>query len=156
MPVPIALLLLLLSITVLTVIIDRCRCWLQWWQQRRNRSQRWRQLLAGVQPEALRQLEDWDRELAFGEPLLQAAGLLGPLLGLTGTVLGLMQVLSQLGPQLVLPANANLQGYGRVLLSTALGLILALLAVSALQLNQGLRSWQLGRLERMLRRVPPP
>ncbi|MEB3199976.1 MAG: MotA/TolQ/ExbB proton channel family protein [Synechococcaceae cyanobacterium] len=153
MPALIALLLVLLSIAVLTVILDRGRCWLQWWRQRRRRSQRWHQLLSEQRSQATLQLEDWDEELAFGEPLLQAAGILAPLLGLTGTVFGVMEVLARLGPQLVLPANSSLQGYGRVLLSTALGLLLALLATAALLLNQQLRGWQLRRLERQLRRT---
>ena len=66
-----------------------------------------------------------------------------------------MDVLSQLGPQLLLPANANLQGYGKVLLATALGLILALVASASLALNQGLRQWQLGRMEQLSRRQAP-
>ena len=142
MPGPIALLLLLLSIAVLTVLIDRCRFWSQWWRRRIIRGEAWRSQLRADPSTAAWQLEDWNREMAFGESLLQAAILLGPLLGLIGTVLGLMDVLSQLGPQLLLPANANLQGYGKVLLATALGLILALVASASLALNQGL---QIGR-----------
>ena len=152
---PIAPLLLLLSIAVLTVLIDRCRFWTQWWRGRLPRAEAWSAQLRADPARAPWQLEDWNREMAFGEPLLQASILLGPLLGLIGTVLGLMDVLAQLGPQLVLPANANLQGYGKVLLATALGLILALVASAGLYLNQGLRHWQLERLERLCRRQAP-
>jgi biopolymer transport protein ExbB len=66
-----------------------------------------------------------------------------------------MDVLAQLGPQLLLPANANLQGYGKVLLATALGLVLALVAGAGLYLNQGLRRWQLARLDQLSRRLMP-
>ena len=83
--------------------------------------------------------------MAWGEPLLQAAVVLAPLLGLIGTTAGLMAVLRQLGPQLLLPANAPLAGYGDVLLPTLLGLQLTFVALALLLLNQGLRQWQLGR-----------
>jgi len=149
---PIGVLLLLLSIAVLTVCFDRCRWWVQWWRRRQPRHQQWRrQLEAGPIP-ARHQLEDWDLAIRFGEPLLQAAILIAPLLGLIGTVIGLMQVLASLGPQLLLPAGASLQGYGQVLMSTALGLIVSLVATTTLYLNQALRHWQIGPLERQLRR----
>ncbi|MEI7665708.1 MAG: MotA/TolQ/ExbB proton channel family protein [Synechococcaceae cyanobacterium ELA263] len=149
---PIGLLLLIVSIAVLTVCFDRCRWWLQWWRQRQSHRQRWRRLLESGPSEARDQLEDWDLEMCFGEPLLQAALLIAPLLGLIGTVIGLMQVLSSLGSQLVLPAGASLQGYGQVLMSTALGLIISLVASTGLALNQGLRHWQIGQLHRQLAR----
>jgi biopolymer transport protein ExbB len=129
---PISLLLLLLSIAVVTVSFDRFRYWLQWWRQRRLRQNRWEQAVTDG-PDAIEtQLLEWNSQMAFGEPLLQAAGVLGPLLGLIGTVIGLMRVLASLGPQLVLPAGANLNNYGQVLLSTALGLIISLIATSSL------------------------
>ena len=149
---PIGIALSLLSIAVLTVCFDRCRWWVQWWRRRQPRQQQWRrQLEAGATP-ARQQLEDWDLAIRFGEPLLQAAILIAPLLGLIGTVIGLMQVLASLGSQLLLPAGASLQGYGQVLMSTALGLIVSLVATSTLYLNQALRHWQIGALERQLRR----
>ncbi len=149
---PICVLLLILSIAVLTVGLDRCRWWLQWWRQRQFRRQRWRRQLESGPTEARHQLQDWDLEIRFGEPLLQAALLIAPLLGLIGTVIGLMQVLSSLGSQLVLPAGTSLQGYGQVLMSTALGLIISLVASTCLSLNQGLRQWQIGQLQRQLER----
>ena len=149
---PIGVLLVLVSIAVLTVAFDRCRWWIQWWLRRQSRRQQWRRQLEAGPTQARHQLEDWDREIRFGEPLLRAASLIAPLLGLIGTVIGLMQVLSSLGPQLVLPAGASLQGYGQVLLSTALGLIVSLVATTTLSLNQGLCQWQIGELERQLRR----
>ncbi|MCX5948631.1 MAG: MotA/TolQ/ExbB proton channel family protein [Cyanobacteria bacterium] len=149
---PIGVLLLLVSIAVLTVCFDRGRFWLQWWRRHQARHQQWRRLLEAGPTQARHQLEDWDLAIGSGEPLLQAAGLIAPLLGLIGTVLGLMRVLASLGPQLVLPAGASLQGYGQVLLSTALGLIISLVATTGLCLNQGLRHWQIARLERQLAR----
>lgn len=125
-----ALPLLLLSLAVFTVAFDRaaywCRCW---------RRHSWRQ-----QP-----LHQVNAEMAWGEPLLQAAVLLSPLLGLIGTTSGLMAVLRQLGPQLLLPPSAPLAGYAEVLLPTLLGLQLTLLALVLLLLNQGLRRWQVRR-----------
>lgn len=147
---PIALLLLLLSIAVVTVVIDRGRYWWNWWRGRASRRQQWERVLADQGESAAgRLLEDWDLEMRFGEPLLQAAVVLAPLLGLVGTVLGLMQVLASLGPQLLLPAGANLAGFGRVLLSTALGLILSLTASTGLFANQWLRRSQCLRLQRL-------
>ena len=153
---PISLLLLLLSIAVVTVSFDRARYWLQWWRQRRLRQNRWEQT-AAAGPDAIEsQLLEWNSQMAFGEPLLQAAGVIGPLLGLIGTVIGLMRVLASLGPQLVLPADANLTNYGQVLLSTALGLIISLIATSSLFANQGIRHWQGEVLRRRLRQRAQP
>ena len=151
MPLTTGLLLMLLSTAVVTVSLDRGRWWLQWWRHRWLRRRRWRDL-RGHAVATNRQLEDWDRSMRFGEPLLQAAAVLAPLLGLTGTVLGLIRVLSALGPDLTLPAGTSLQGYGQVLISTAFGLVVSLVASASLFANQGLRSWQIGRLERALQR----
>jgi biopolymer transport protein ExbB len=154
---PVALLLLLLSIAVVTVALDRGRYWWQWWRSRASRRQQWERLLAEQGASAAgRKLEDWDLEMRFGEPLLQAAVVLAPLLGLVGTVLGLMQVLSSLGPQLLLPAGANLAGFGQVLLSTAIGLIVSLIASTSLVANQWLRRSQCLRLQRLGRAWAPP
>jgi biopolymer transport protein ExbB len=154
---PVALLLLLLSIAVVTVALDRGRYWWQWWRTRASRRQQWERLLAEQgAPAAGRKLEDWDLEMRFGEPLLQAAVMLAPLLGLVGTVLGLMQVLASLGPQLLLPAGANLAGFGQVLLSTAIGLIVSLIASTSLVANQWLRRSQCLRLQRLGRAWAPP
>jgi len=97
-------------------------------------------------------LEDWDLAMSYGEPLLQGAALLAPLLGLIGTVTGLMGVLAQLGPSLELPPGASLASYGQVLLSTAAGLVVSLVASAGLLTNQGLRHWQINQLRRERRR----
>ena len=151
-PGPIAALLLILSIAVLTVILDRIRWWFLWWQRRHARRRSWAESLSSSASSLPEQIEDWELEMAFGEPLLRASALLAPLLGLAGTVLALMQMLSTLGPDLTLPADTQLQGYGGVLLSTALGLVLCLVASAGLELNQGLRRWQIGRHRRQWRR----
>ena len=142
-----------LSIAVLTVSLDRGRWWAQWWRSRASRSQRWQRLRldAGA---CARQRHDWTREMRFGEPFLEAAIVLSPLLGLTGTVLALMRVLASLEPDLTLPAGASLQGYGQVLISTLVGLVVCLIASATLLTNRGLRSWQLERLERRLEAAP--
>jgi biopolymer transport protein ExbB len=153
LPGPVALLLLLLSIAVLTVCLDRLRWWWGWWQGRHRRRRQWQQSLEHDDGAAADQLEDWDLAMSHGEPLLRAAALLAPLLGLVGTVFALMGLLSRLGPDLTLPPGASLQGFGRVLLSTALGLLLSLVATAALELNGGLRRWQISNLERPWRRA---
>ena len=146
-----AVLLVALSIGVTTVVLERGHFWWRWWQQRHQHQLRWEQLLAGDPHAADTWLEDRRWQMAWGEPLLQAGAVLAPLLGLIGTVLGLMQVLASLGPRLLLPAGASLQGYGQVLTSTAAGLLVALLATAALLANQALRQWQLQRLARQRR-----
>jgi biopolymer transport protein ExbB len=145
-------LLLLASIAVLTVVFDRGRFWWQWWRRRAGRSRQWRELLLAGGSGGEEQVEDWEREMAFGEAVLQAAAVLAPLLGLIGTVLGLMAVLAALGPGLTLPPGAPLAGYGKVLLATALGLIVSLVATAGLLANQAARGWQIEELRRQLRR----
>lgn len=147
---PVALPLLLLSVAVFTVGFDRLVFWWRWWGRGRRP---WRALCAAVAAAPTEQarsqlLEDCEERMAWGEPMLQAAAVLAPLLGLIGTTAGLMAVLRQLGPQLLLPPAAPLAGYGRVLLPTLLGLQLTLVAMTALLLNQGLRCWQLRRCSR--------
>jgi biopolymer transport protein ExbB len=148
----VGLLLLLASIAVLTVVFDRGRFWWQWWRRRAGRSRQWRELLLAGDSGGEEQVEDWEREMAFGEAVLQAAAVLAPLLGLIGTVLGLMAVLAALGPGLTLPPGAPLAGYGKVLLATALGLIVSLVATAGLLANQAARGWQIEELQRQLRR----
>jgi len=150
------LLLLLLSVAVLTVEIERLRWWVRWWQRRSRRRTNWADQLAaaGADRSGLEQtLEDWELEMRWGEPLLQAAAVLAPLLGLIGTVTGLIGVLAQLGPRLELPAGASLASYGQVLLSTAAGLLVSLIATAALLACQALREGQIGALRRQLRRA---
>ena len=148
----VGLLLLLASIAVLTVVFDRGRFWWQWWRKRASRNRQWwERLQAGAAGGELT-LEDWEREMAFGEPVLQAAAVLAPLLGLIGTVLGLMEVLASLGPGLTLPPGAPLAGYGKVLMATALGLIVSLIATAGVLANQAARGWQIDGLRRQLRR----
>lgn len=148
----VGLLLLLASIAVFTVVFDRGRFWWQWWRKRVSRERQWRERLVAGDAGLGERLEDWEREMAFGEPVLQAAAVLAPLLGLIGTVLGLMAVLATLGPGLTLPPGAPLAGYGKVLMATALGLIVSLIATAASLANQAARSWQIEGLRRQLRR----
>ncbi len=152
MPLATGVPLVALSIAVLTVSLDRGRWWTQWWRSRASRAQRW-QRLRRENGAASRQRDDWNREMRFGEPFLEAAIVLSPLLGLTGTVLALMRVLASLGPDLTLPPGASLQSYGQVLMSTLVGLVVCLIASATLLTNRGLRSWQLERLERQERRL---
>jgi len=147
----VGLLLLLASIAVLTVVFDRGRFWWQWWRKRTSRNRQWRERLLAGAGGGEQTLEDWEREMAFGEPVLQAGAVLAPLLGLIGTVLGLMEVLAALGPGLTLPPGAPLAGYGKVLMATALGLIVSLIATAGVLANQAARGWQIDGLRRQLR-----
>ncbi len=147
MPLATGLPLVALSIAVLTVAFDRGRWWVTWWRGR-SRRRPLRQRLRHDPRAWARQRQEWERQMRFGEALLAAAVVLAPLLGLTGTVLGLMHVLAGLGRDLTLPPGASLQGYGQVLMSTLVGLVVCLIASATLLANQGLRAWQLERLER--------
>lgn len=146
-------LLLIFSVAVLTVLIERGRWWWLWRKRQGRRLGDWRDRL-GRGPAELPGLElsllDWEREMRWGESLLQAASILAPLIGLFGTVSGLMHVLRLLGPRLELPAGANLGAYGQVLLTTAVGLLVSLVATAGLLASQALRDWQIGRLRRDL------
>ena len=132
---PVALPLLLISVAVITVAFDRLTFWWRWW--------RGASLAARQSCDLERGLPLWRSRMAAGEPVLQAAVVLAPLLGLLGTVSGLMEVLRSLGSQLLLPANAPLAGYADVLLSTLIGLQITVWATVLLLLNRGLRRWQL-------------
>lgn len=153
----VALPLLLVSIVVVTVGIDRGLFWWRWWrlpdQRRRLSAEQLR--AAGSSQERQLLLQRWRYAMAQGEPLLQAAVLVAPMLGLLGTVLGLMNVLRSLGPQLLLPSSSPLVGYADVLASTVVGLQLALLALVLAQLNRGLRHWQLQHLELLALELRP-
>jgi len=150
---PVMVPLLLLSIVVLSIGVDRIRYWRRWGLGKHRQE---RQLLdtlqaspAGPQRQTLETLEldQLDAAMGQGESVLEAATLIGPLLGLIGTVTGLMRVLAELGPQLSLPSGATVVGYGQVLVSTWLGLVIALIATGILRSNQGLRQGQRRRLE---------
>ena len=149
---PVALPLLLVSMSVFAVGIDRATFWWRWWRPaHQGRRQRGQQLNAVASQESRQlDLERLATRMANGEQLLQAAILLAPLLGLTGTVHGLMQVLRALGPQLLLPPTAPLAGYADVLISTLVGLQLTLLATALLLLNQALSRWQIDQLRQHL------
>ena len=138
---PVALPLLLLLVAVLTVAFDRAAFWWRWWRSG---------AAAGL--EDLDRLHAIRRRMASGEPVLQAAVVLAPLLGLLGTVSGLMGVLRALGSQLLLPPQAPLAGYADVLLSTLIGLQITVLGTALLLLNRGLRHWQCRRLAAGVRR----
>lgn len=146
---PVALPLLLVSIVVVTIGIDRALFWWRWWrrpdQRRRISLEQLRAATSSQQRQLL--LRRCGDAMAQGEPFLQAAVLVAPMLGLLGTVLGLMEVLRALGPQLLLPSSTPLVGYADVLAATVVGLQLALLALVLAQVNRGLRHWQSNALE---------
>lgn len=113
--------------------------------------------LATAEGEANRQLvlqltlQKERQRMARGERLLEAAAALGPLLGLLGTVTGLMRTFASLGQQGDTASSASLAaaGIAEVLVATAMGILLALLAIVVLRVNAAHRSSQLALLERV-------
>jgi len=145
--------LLLLSISVLTVSFERIRFWLLWWRRRTSHQQQWKEMvrLGGNRPTAW--MEDRDLEMRFGQAFLEASMVIAPLIGLIGTVLALSRLLSAMGPQLVLPPGNTFSGFGDVLISTAMGLVVSLMATVTLHANRALTQWQHSIWRRDLHRL---
>ena len=62
---------------------------------------------------------------------------LGPLLGLLSTVIGLSKLIQTLGPELLLTnAGDPMQDYGRMLVGTTIGLTVAATAVIVQRVNR--------------------
>ncbi|BDM83417.1 hypothetical protein AM10699_62780 (plasmid) [Acaryochloris marina MBIC10699] len=89
-----------------------------------------------------------DRELvnmSQGHRILEAIASTAPLLGLLGTVTGLIQTFSvlQIGENSTAPSNLQAtSGIGEALITTASGMIIALLALLALRFFKGLQARQ--------------
>ncbi len=150
---PVMVPLLLLSIAVVAVGVERFGYWrgVGLLTQRPER-RLLEELRSAPDPQARQARQELhllrlESAMAEGEPLLEAAALIAPLLGLIGTVQGLMGVLAALGPQLTLPSGGSLIGYSQVLVSTLSGLVIALIATALLRTNQALRHWLRQRLE---------
>ncbi len=134
--------LLLLSIAVVAAGVNRLQYWLDWRRQGQTRLDDLKASLQGLSPEeSERQLNQGlrrlDRQFSRWEPSLDLAMVLGPLLGLLSTVLGLMRLLQRLGPELLLPRGESLiSDYGQILVGTALGLVIAVVALVVQRMNR--------------------
>ena len=134
--------LLLLSIAVMAAGVNRLQHWLCWSRSASSRIDELKQSLQGLQPlEAERELNQrlrrLDRQFSRWEPSLDLAMVLGPLLGLLSTVLGLMKLLQKLGPEMLLPRGESLiVDYGQILVGTALGLLVSVVALIVQRLNR--------------------
>ena len=132
--------LLLLSIAVMAAGVNRLQHWLRWSRSASSRIDELKQSLQGLQPlEAERELNQrlrrLDRQFSRWEPSLDLAMVLGPLLGLLSTVLGLMKLLQKLGPEMLLPVE-NPDRHGQILVGTALGLLVSVVALIVQRLNR--------------------
>jgi biopolymer transport protein ExbB len=102
--------------------------------------------LANQEPEmALEASADEElNSMRRGNKVLEAVVAIAPLLGLLGTVLGLIQSLSGIGPETIRQAAGNNSlsnvtgGIGEALYSTAIGLIIAIVSLAFYRLFQGL------------------
>jgi biopolymer transport protein ExbB len=148
--------LILLSIGVLTISFERLRFWALWWQRRAFLRRQWDEVMRQGERSAMAWMDDRDLEMRFAQSFLEAAIVIAPLLGLIGTVIGLSRLLSSMGPQLLLPEGGDFHGFGDILLSTAMGLVVSLAATVTWHLNNGLRQWQLALWQRDLHRGVPP
>lgn len=148
--------LLLLSIAVLTLSLERIRFWALWWKRSRALQRQWQEVLQLGGGRVLAWMEDQDMQMRFGQSFLEAAIVIAPLLGLLGTVLGLSRLLSAMGPQLVLPPGMGLRGFGELLLCTASGLAVSLLATVTWHGNNALRQWQRSLWQRDVHRSECP
>jgi biopolymer transport protein ExbB len=101
-------------------------------------------------------MEERDLDMRFAQSFLEAAIVLAPLLGLIGTVVGLTRLLMSMGPNLLLPESGDFHGFGEILFSTAVGLVVSLVATATWHLNNGLRQWQLSFWQQKLRRMALP
>ena len=134
--------LLLLSIAVLSAGFERLIYWLNWRREQPGCLDALRSSTSGLSGlEASRVVEQrlrrLDRQFSRWEPSLDLAMVLGPLLGLLSTVLGLMKLLQALGPDLLLPRGETLvSDYGRILVGTALGLVVAMVALPVQRINR--------------------
>ncbi len=153
---PAGWMLILLSISVLTISFERIRFWVLWWRRRRVHRQEWSEAMREGEKHAESWMTERDLEMRFAQSFLEATIVIAPLLGLIGTVLGLSRLLSSMGPNLLLPEDGDFHGFGEILLSTAMGLVVSLVATVTWHLNNGLRQWQLALWQRDLRRVEPP
>ncbi|MFM7229781.1 MAG: MotA/TolQ/ExbB proton channel family protein [Cyanobacteriota bacterium] len=176
---PVMVPLLVLSIAVVTIAVDRFRFWRQLGTAGSPRWQRFEAELSQGQASSLQASDgpvgrlmarlreaggESDRQLelqlaiqkertsmARGERVLEAAAALGPLLGLLGTVTGLMRTFSGLGQQRDTAASATLAaaGIAEVLVATAMGILVAVLAIVVLRINAAYRQSQLALMERV-------
>ena len=134
--------LLLLSIAVTAAGVNRLQHWFHLSRSASSRIDELRQSLQVLQPldaerELNQRLRRLDRQFSRWEPSLDLAMVLGPLLGLLSTVLGLMKLLQKLGPEMLLPRGDSLiVDYGQILVGTALGLLVSVVALIVQRLNR--------------------
>lgn len=151
---PAGWLLILLSMGVFTILFERGRFWYLWWRRRHILQSHWQQVLDMGGSSPLAWIEERDQEMCFAQSFLECIIVVAPLTGLIGTVLGLSRILTSLGPQFVLPPNLPQRAFGDVLLITAIGLVVSLMATLIWQLNNGLRERQLTLWRRDLSQQP--
>ena len=134
--------LMLLSISVLAAGVDRAMHWYRWRRQADEQVSTLRTRMQGLESEQARrvlnhELRRLDHRFSRWEASMDLAMVLGPLLGLLSTVLGLMNLLQALGPEMLLPRGESLIGdYGRMLIGTALGIVVAVVALLVQRLNR--------------------
>ena len=128
--------LLLLSLGVMAIGLERLRFWWRWQQ---DGDARLGLLVGELQDQGSDQavlhqqlmMARLTQRLSRWDAVLDLCMVLGPMLGLLATVLGVMQLLSSLGRDLLMPAGTSpvLGSYAQVLIGTALGLMVALMAL---------------------------
>lgn len=106
-----------------------------------------------VESRTLDEVGDIEKVLSRGLWLLETIVTAAPLLGLLGTITGMMQSFKVIGSSgLVAPARVT-SGVAQALIATALGLTIALLALFAFNFFARVQSRALDRMERLGSRV---
>jgi biopolymer transport protein ExbB/TolQ len=142
-------LLLLLSVATVAVLLERVLFWVR--ESRCERARFGRQPLDEAEVERLLDLEE--RRLARGLTWLDTIVTAAPMLGILGTVIGIISSFDALSGDASGDPLAVSGGIGQALISTALGLGVALVALFPYNLLRSLVARRIAKLELAWRRA---
>lgn len=154
---PVAWPLLAVSFVTVAILIERALFWSREWTrdpQRSLEAARSRTDQRALdEAEVERLLDREERRLARGLGWLDTAVTAAPMLGILGTVLGIIDSFDALGTDTVTDPFAVSGGIGQALITTAAGLVIALVALLPYNALRALVAQRIARLEREWRRI---